>query len=57
MLPDASLCVQCAGTWNNTKMLEFEAEKGLLQSHAQKWVAYALEKNPELPKTFGKSLL
>ena len=55
MLPDASLCVQCAGRSNNTKMLELGAEKGLLQSHAQKWVAYALKKILSSPKLLAKA--
>ena len=41
---------------NNTKTLEFGAEKGLLQGHARRWVAHAL-RSTKLLKTFIKALL
>ena len=41
---------------NNTKTLEFGAQKGLLQGHARRWVAHAL-KTLNSPKAFSKALL
>ena len=40
---------------DSTEMLEFGAERGLLQSRARRWAAYPLQ-NPELPEGFQQSI-
>ena len=43
------------GEAKQTEILEFGAEKDLLQGHARRWVAFA-SKNPEVPESFQQSV-
>ena len=51
-----SPCAQPTARANNTQTLELGTEKGLLQGHARRWVAHALQ-TPMLLKAFIKALL
>ena len=55
MLPHAGFCVQHAVRPNNTEPSEFGAEKGLLQGHARRRVAHALQ-TPNSLKGLSKVL-
>ena len=53
-LPNASSCAWRTGNPNNTAVSEFEAEKGLLQGQARRWMAHA-PRHPKLPEGFQQS--
>lgn len=56
VLPNTSLCAPCRVRPNNTKRLEFGAEKGQLQGHARRQVTHVL-KTPKLPESLQQSPL
>ena len=53
-LPNASSCAWYTGNPKNTAASESEAEKGLLQGQARRWMAHAPQ-NPKLPEGFQQS--
>ena len=55
VLSNTSSCAQMLSKAKQTKMMEFGAEKGLLQGQARR-IGGLCPKNPKLPKGFQQSI-